>query len=128
MTRRTGAAAAYAVSFGTLCAGPMNRLLHDTSGRTHLDVGCGTGTLAGSALASGRSVTAVDADPEMVTTAGARLRGSPARVLRASVLELPLPDASFDAVTANFVVNHLSDPRAGVEEIARVLRPGGRPP
>ncbi len=38
---------------------------------------------------------------------------------------LPFPDASFDVVTANMVVEHLSDPETQFREIARVVKPGG---
>ncbi|HAM25846.1 MAG TPA: SAM-dependent methyltransferase, partial [Microbacteriaceae bacterium] len=38
---------------------------------------------------------------------------------------LPYPDGTFDAGTANFVINHTNDPRASVRELARVLAPGG---
>jgi SAM-dependent methyltransferase len=46
-------------------------------------------------------------------------------VLRGDVSALPFPDASFDLVTANMVVEHLSDPGQQFREIARVLRPNG---
>lgn len=75
MTRWTGAADAYAASFGTLCAGPTNRLLHDTRGREHLDIGCGTGALVVAAADAGRSVTAIDSDPDMVAMTEDRLCG-----------------------------------------------------
>src|SRR5207244_2043473 len=38
----------------------------------------------------------------------------------------PLPDAAFDAVTGNFAINHAGHPAAGLAELRRVLRPGGR--
>lgn len=69
----------------------------------------------------GRDVTLVDSDPSMV----ARARQRCAQICEASALDLPLPAGSFDVVTANFLVNHLSDPRQGVAEIARVLRSDG---
>lgn len=115
---------AYEVSFGTLCSGTVGRLLEDTSvpdGTTrHLDLGCGTGTLAEAAADRGREVTAVDIDPAMVARCGM------STVCRGSALDLPLASGTFDVATANFLVNHLPDPRRGVAEIARVLRPGGR--
>jgi SAM-dependent methyltransferase len=46
-------------------------------------------------------------------------------VLRGDVSHLPFPDATFDLVTANMVVEHLADPAEQFREIARVLRPGG---
>jgi SAM-dependent methyltransferase len=39
---------------------------------------------------------------------------------------LPFPQGQFDAVAANFVVNHTPDPRVSVRELARVTRPGGQ--
>jgi SAM-dependent methyltransferase len=40
--------------------------------------------------------------------------------------ELPFPDGTFDAVTANFVLNHVGRPKEALVELRRVLRPGGR--
>jgi demethylmenaquinone methyltransferase/2-methoxy-6-polyprenyl-1,4-benzoquinol methylase len=42
------------------------------------------------------------------------------------VLALPFPDGSFDAATVGFGVRNVADLEAGVAELARVLRPGGR--
>jgi demethylmenaquinone methyltransferase/2-methoxy-6-polyprenyl-1,4-benzoquinol methylase len=44
----------------------------------------------------------------------------------ADALELPYPDASFDAVTVGFGVRNLVDLERGLEQLVRVLRPGGR--
>lgn len=43
----------------------------------------------------------------------------------AALPELPFEDGTFDAVVGNFVINHVGDPVAALEEL-RVLRPGGR--
>lgn len=117
----TAVAQAYRHSFATLCAGTLDRLLADTCGGHHLDVGCGTGELAARAATGGRSVVATDADPDMVAIAATRH----AAVLQASLPALPFDDGRFDTVTANFVVNHVPDPRAAMAELARVVRPGG---
>ncbi|WP_195908258.1 class I SAM-dependent methyltransferase [Nostocoides sp. HKS02] len=119
----SGVADAYRESFATLCAGAIERLLADTSGERHLDVGSGTGALAARADALGRKVIAIDADPEMVAVSTAVAGG---RVVEGSLPDLPFDDNAFDAVTANFVINHVPDPRAGMRELARVVRPGGR--
>ena len=90
--------------------------------RRLLDAGCGTGfnLLALSRL--GRA-TGVDLAPEAI--AYCRERG--VRTARASLLALPFPDAAFDAVTSFDVIYHawVTDDRAAVAEMARVLRPGG---
>lgn len=91
-------------------------------GGTVLDVGCGTGRalpfLAGAAtLAIG-----VDVTPEMLAIA----RGRVATVAVADGARLPLADGAVDAVFAAGFVTHLADPVAGLTELARVTRPGGR--
>ncbi len=123
MSTWDGVADAYRTSFATLCEGTVERLLSDTSGGTHLDVGSGTGFLAARAAALGRTVVALDADPEMVAMSRAAVPGC---VMEASLPDLPFDEGAFDAVTANFVINHVGDPRAAMRELARVTRPGGR--
>lgn len=53
-------------------------------------------------------------------------RTIPGRILAGDGLALPFGDQSFDLVTLWDVIEHLRDPHAAVEEVARVLRPGGR--
>lgn len=120
-----GRARAYADSFALLCAHPVPELLDAarvSAGTRVLDVGTGPGTAALAALERGARVRAVDADPGMV--AAARARGVPAEV--AVLPRLPFADGEFDAVVANFVLNHVGRPRAALAELRRVLRPGGR--
>jgi SAM-dependent methyltransferase len=50
----------------------------------------------------------------------------PDRFLLASGEELPFPDGTFDLITAHWVVEHLDDPDAFLEEAFRLLRSGGR--
>jgi SAM-dependent methyltransferase len=119
----TGTAEAYQVSFATLCAGTTSRLLEDAADGPLLDVGAGTGELAARAAAAGLGVVAVDADPAMVAMAAAVV---PGQVAHAALPRLPFADHTFASTTANFVVNHVPDPRAAVRELARVTRPGGR--
>ncbi|WP_369259929.1 class I SAM-dependent methyltransferase [Streptomyces sp. R35] len=120
-----GRAQAYAASFARLCAYPVGALLDAaevTAGTYVLDAGTGTGTAAMAARRRGARVRAVDADAGMV--AAARAGGVDAGV--AALPELPFADGEFDAVVANFVLNHVGRPRAALAELRRVLRPGGR--
>jgi SAM-dependent methyltransferase len=122
-----GRAQAYVLSFATLCAHTVYALLDAAGvadGTLTLDVGTGPGTAARAAVARGARVTAVDAEPSMIEVASAAV---PATDVRLAVLpELPFADGTFDAVVANFVVNHVGDPAAAVAELRRVVRPGGR--
>ncbi|MEV6970073.1 class I SAM-dependent methyltransferase [Hamadaea sp. NPDC051192] len=120
-------AAAYADSFGHLCGHTAPALLDAVAvrpGSRLLDVGTGTGTVAALAVERGAAVTAADAEPSMV--AYARDRVPAAHIVEAILPELPFDDGVFDAVVANFVLNHVGDPRTAVAELRRVTRPGGR--
>jgi SAM-dependent methyltransferase len=87
-----------------------------------LDGGCGTGFNLLALARLGRA-TGVDLAPEAL--AFCKERG--VRAVRASLLGLPFPDATFDAVTSFDVLYHawVTDDRAAVGEMARVLAPGG---
>lgn len=103
------------------------------AGESVLDVGCGTGTLAIAAkrrVGSTGKVYGIDAAPEMITRANKKARRASLEIeFRNDVIEaLPFPDAQFDAVMSTLMLHHL--PRkvreAGIREIRRVLKPGGR--
>lgn len=129
MSTWNGVAEAYRRSFATLCAGTDDTLVEATGpAHVHLDVGCGTGSLALAAARQGRRVIAVDPDPDMVamTRRAVSPSGLDVDVFGAGAPSLPLDDSSVDAVTANFVVNHVPDPRASVRDLARVAAPSAR--
>ena len=122
-----GRAGAYQRGFARLTAYTAPALLDAAgvkAGTRLLDVGTGPGVVAGAAVARGAQVTAVDAEPSMAEAAA---RNVPGLDVRLAVLpDLPLDDGEFDAVTGNFVINVVGDPAAALEELGRVLRPGGR--
>lgn len=127
MKNWSGTEEAYRVSFATLCAGTVPMVLDAVADGPCelLDVGCGTGELAVQARRRGHRVTAVDPDPAMVALTRDRLGQDPGtRVQVASLPDLPYRQGEFAAVCANFVVNHVGDPRACVREMARVAAPG----
>ena len=118
-------AGAYAASLGALTRGSIAALLDAAavgSGTRLLDVGTGPGFVALAAIERGAVVRAADQSAAMVEIA--RLTG--VDVVQARVETLPFADADFDAVVAGYLLNHLPRPEAAVNELARVLRPGGR--
>ena len=93
--------------------------------RSHvLDVGCGPGTVLGQ-LARGFDVIAVgvDVSPRMIEVARREVPEASFHVAAAE--DLPLADATFDAVIMRMVVDHLDRPLA-FPELRRVLQPTGR--
>ncbi len=90
--------------------------------RRVLDLGAGTGLLTDVLVAAGHEVLAVDPSAEMLGQLRARHPGVPARVGEAE--DVPLPDASVDAVVAGQAA-HWFDPEPAAAELRRVLRPGG---
>ncbi len=93
-----------------------------------LEVGCGTGGLLVAAARSGRAVVGIDIASRWLVVARRRLadHGLSVPLFVAEAERLPWPDASFDAVVADSVLEHLDDTSAALREWRRVLRPGGR--
>jgi demethylmenaquinone methyltransferase / 2-methoxy-6-polyprenyl-1,4-benzoquinol methylase len=89
-----------------------------------LDACCGTGDLAIAARARGGDVVGLDFSERMLE----RARGKDADIewVPGDMLALPFDDGSFDAVTVGFGVRNVDDLEAGLRELRRVLRPGGR--
>ncbi len=98
-------------------------------GERGLDVCSGTGDLAFALQRAGANMVGADfCAPMLVRAAGkAGAGGGPApRFLVADTLALPFAAHSFDFVTVAFGIRNVSDPVAGLHEMARVTRPGGR--
>ena len=90
-----------------------------------LDACCGTGDLAVAALGAGaREVVALDFSAAMLERA--RRKSSVVTWVEGDLLSLPFGDGSFDAATVGFGVRNVEDLDAGLRELRRVLRPGGR--
>jgi SAM-dependent methyltransferase len=97
------------------------------SGDRVIDVACGTGVLALAALDRvGRdgSVTGLDPNTDMLGVARRKSNRVDWREGRAE--QIPFPDASFDAAVSQFGLMFFEDRSAGLREMMRVLRSGGR--
>jgi len=94
-----------------------------------LDVATGPGMVADAAAARGHAeVVALDFSSEMIKRAQAVVERHPEGVVQlveGDAAALPMPDASFDAVTIGFGLLHLPRPHLALAEAFRVLKPGG---
>jgi 2-polyprenyl-3-methyl-5-hydroxy-6-metoxy-1,4-benzoquinol methylase len=95
-----------------------------------LDIGCGGGRYSVALKRLGfREVVGVDWSTEAIGVANARVaeaKISGVTYQRADVLQLPFADGEFDVVFSNGVLHHTVDCQKGVDEFARVVKPGGR--
>ena len=104
---------------------------HAQPGMKVLEVGCGPGSFAEDLI--GMELTCLDPSPEMLATAQPRVdaaraaRGEgPAEYVQAIAENIPLPDDTFDMVFCLFSFRDFQDKAKGLEEIYRVLKPGGQ--
>jgi demethylmenaquinone methyltransferase / 2-methoxy-6-polyprenyl-1,4-benzoquinol methylase len=108
-------------------------------GERALDLCCGTGDLAFALARRGASVVGLDFSDAMLQVARNRSRkfeniqrvppaGSPAPpvFIRGDAQQIPYPDDSFDMVTVAYGLRNLADWQAGLREMQRVAKPGGR--
>jgi SAM-dependent methyltransferase len=87
-----------------------------------LDDGCGLGLYLQRLAARAQAACGVEFDAERAHQA----EESGLRVARAAAEHLPFPRSSFDLILSHEVLEHVADDHRALEEIARVLRPGGR--
>ena len=109
-------------------------LAHITPGEKILEVGCGTGTLtlaAKKAGGAGSLVCGIDIAPDMVETARSKALKAGAEIdfRVARIQEIPFATGTFDLVLSSLMLHHVPGDdakRQGMQEVLRVLRPGGR--
>ncbi len=91
------------------------------------DIGAGTGFVSAGLAPRVKQVYALDGSAEMLAVAQHNLSQFANVVYRqADGLSLPLPEAGVDAVFANMYLHHCIDPAAAIQEMVRILKPGGR--
>ncbi|MBE1490661.1 class I SAM-dependent methyltransferase [Plantactinospora soyae] len=99
------------------------------SGGVAVDVGCGTGRALPAlrhAVGPHGTVIGLDLTPQMLTAARGHSRDASATLIVGDARHLPFGDAAVDVIFAAGLLTHLPDPEAGLRELARITRPGGR--
>ncbi len=99
----------------------------DWRGKRVLDLGCGGGFMAEAMQDRGALVTGIDPAAEAITAARIHAEAGGREIAYdvGAGENLPYADASFDAVVCVDVLEHVEDLQRVVDEVARVLRPGG---
>jgi SAM-dependent methyltransferase len=99
-----------------------------SEGDTLLDVACGAGNATIPAAKTGARVTGLDLTPELLEAGRANAAGAGVQIewIEGDAEQLPFDDGSFDVVISVFGCMFAPDHRRAAEEIARVLKPGGR--
>jgi SAM-dependent methyltransferase len=103
------------------------RLAGDVKGKILLDLGCGDGTYSIAAFQRGARVTGVDISDPMLDAAQHRAAACGASVewRQASAESLPYDSGTFDIVLAVTILCFIKNPLQAVQQVSRVLRPGG---
>ena len=101
------------------------------AGEHALDLACGTGDLAIAVAGSGARTIGLDITYRMVQLARLRAAAAPplqpaVKFLAGDMTTLPFRPAAFDLVTTGYGLRNVPDLDAAIDEIARVLKPGGR--
>jgi ubiquinone/menaquinone biosynthesis C-methylase UbiE len=107
---------------------PQKARFGDWGGQDVLEAGCGIATDGINFARHGANYTGVDFSESAVSLAQHRfeLEGLPGGIVLASVTELPVADRSQDLVYSNGVIHHVPDTQRAIDEMFRVLRPGGK--
>ena len=94
---------------------------------TVADIGGGTGFMTAGIALFVREVHLVDQSPSMIEIAQKKLSSiTNIHYHEADGRQIPLPDAAVDVVFANMYLHHCTDPLLSIQEMVRILKPGGR--
>ena len=106
---------------------PAYENLGVSSGTRYLDIGCGNGYTVRWAAADGAEAVGIDIAEDMILTAEKLSSDSPnASFMKIIFPPAPFADGDFDAIFSMEVFYYLPDLKSGLDEVARILAPGGR--
>jgi SAM-dependent methyltransferase len=117
----------YVGRWSRLVAAEFLGRLGEPAGARWLDIGCGTGALAGTILERCAPASVLGVDPSDGFLAYARRRVTDPRIefRQGDAQALPLGDAAFDVVVSGLVLNFVPDQPKAAAEMRRAARPGG---
>jgi SAM-dependent methyltransferase len=95
--------------------------------RNILDIGSGAGQILGHLLKQAHpdaQLIGFDLSAQMLRRARQRLRSERPTFIAGDIARLPFVDDTFDCITCGWVIEHLPDPRPGLSEVGRVIKPG----
>lgn len=128
-TRTAGVFADYVLNQRVFEAERVLRVVAPQGSERALDVACGPATLARIFAPHVKWIVGLDLTPAMLERArreAAELRLANFCVTRGNALQTPFRDASFDIVVTSYSIHHLPDAAAGLGEIARLVKRGGK--
>lgn len=120
-------ASGYAELFATASDQAIDSLLDAADAKAKLkalDLCCGQGNVSQALIERGCEVIGADFSTEMLALARRRVAGG--TFMEADAQDLPFENAEFDIVVSNLGICHVADQSRALEEVHRVLRPGGR--
>ena len=101
----------------------FNELLtEDISNKNLLDAGCGTGYFSERAVERGAIVTSMDLGENLLKQVAKKCNS---RKIVGSILDIPFEKNTFDIVVSSEVIEHTTEPLKAIDEIFRVMKPGG---
>lgn len=105
----------------------LRHRIPDLTKRRILDIGASRGSFLLEAAKAGASAVGIEPNPAYIEIANQRSKeeGVPISIVEGVGEDLPFPDSSFDFVNLSQVIEHVDEPVPVLEEIARVLSPGG---
>jgi ubiquinone/menaquinone biosynthesis C-methylase UbiE len=101
-------------------------LLRLTGNDVVVDVGSERGYLASQIASNCRHIYCLDIDGNMLARAGQSISSANVTLIQSDVRAIALSDNSVDVVVAAEILEHIPDPRIGLSELARIVRPTGR--
>lgn len=117
----------YVGRWSKLVAKELLKWLSIPAQKSWLDVGCGTGALAGAILELGQptAILGIDSSADFLAYARLHCGSTLATFETGDAQTLPVESASFDVAVSGLMLNFLPEPQRAVLEMARSVRPGG---